>query len=239
MNTQTRRQREYLEREQRFIDCARSIIRQDGVSALTMDRIAELTEYAKGTVYKHFSCKEDILCGLCLDSLNHLQELFYRAQQFQGNNRERIICFALAYQLYTAKFPEEFDLLIASRTNNVREKASAERLQQMDQVDTLVLGHMRSIIEQAISAGDLRLAHKMKLDDLCFGLWSISFGLLALDHARDMVKNLDLTHGDQSILNQITCLLDGYGWHPLSTEFDFSSTHGAAFDYLQNYISKD
>ena len=49
VNTLSRRQRDFLQREQLFLDTARQILRRDGIAHLTMDRIAELTEYAVGT----------------------------------------------------------------------------------------------------------------------------------------------------------------------------------------------
>lgn len=239
MNTQTRRQREFEQREQLFIDTARNIIRQDGLSVLTMDKIAEQTEYAKGTVYKHFSCKEDILCSLCLDSLGHLNQIFTLAEQFAGSSRDQILCLGIGYQIYTEHFPEEFDLLIAARTNNIREKASPERLEKMDQVDTLVIDHMRGIITRAMQQGDLTLPDTSTTDDLCYGLWAMSFGLLVLDHAKNMVNGLSLSSSEQLMMTQMNCLLDGYGWHPLSTEQNYQDTVARIFHYLQTNVSTD
>jgi len=239
LNTQTRRQREFEQREQLFIDTARSIIRQDGHSGLTMDKIAELTEYAKGTVYKHFTCKEDILCGLCLDSLGHLHKMFSLAETFQGTSREQIMCLGIGYQLYTLSYPEEFDLLIAARTNNIREKASPERLEKMKQVDNLVINHMRGVIDHAVQCGDLQLPKASTIDDICYGLWAMNFGLLVLDHARDMVNGLTLSPSHHLVLSQISCLLDGYNWQPLSTEKDYSATIEAAYNHLHQPSSTD
>ena len=232
MNTQSRRQREFEQRELLFVNAARDIIRSEGVSALTMDKIAELTEYAKGTVYKHFTCKEDILCALCLDSLGHMYDLFQRALTWEGCSREKIICIGVGYQLYTRRCPEEFDLLIAARTNNIREKASPERLERMDQVDSLVMNAIRAVIQLAIDKGDLTLKNNVLIDDLCFGLWSMSFGLLVLDHARDMISGLQLSPSDELMLTQMTNLLDGYQWHPLSSEQDYHGAYQRALEYL-------
>lgn len=233
MNTQSRRQREFEQRELLFLNTARDIIRSEGISALTMDKIAELTEYAKGTVYKHFSCKEDILCGLCLDSLGHMHGLFQHAITWEGTSRDKIICIAAGYHLYTQRFPEEFDLLIAARTNNIREKASAERLERMDQVDSLVMNAIRAVIQLGIDCGDLKLNDHLLIDDLCFGLWSLSFGLLVLDHARDMICGLQLSPANELMLTQMSCLLDGYNWHPLGTECDYRAVYQSALQYLE------
>ena len=239
MNTQSRRQREFEQREKLFLDTARNIIRSEGISALTMDKIAEQTEYAKGTVYKHFTCKEDILCGLCLDSLGLMYDMFQQALTWEGNSREKIICIGVGYQLYTQHFPEEFDLLIAARTNNIREKASPERLERMDQVDTLVMNAIRAVIELGIKDGDLTLRAGIKVDDLCLGLWAMSFGLLVLDSARDLISGLELTETNTLLLHQMACLLDGYHWKPLSTEYDYQNTYLNTFQHLEQLLAKD
>ena len=239
MNTQSRRQWEFEQREKLFLDTARSIIRSEGISALTMDKIAEQTEYAKGTVYKHFTCKEDILCGLCLDSLGLMYEMFQQALTWDGNSREKIICIGVGYQLYTQHFPEEFDLLIAARTNNIREKASPERLERMDQVDTLVMNAIRAVIELGINDGDLTLRAGTKVDDLCLGLWAMSFGLLVLDSARDLISGLELSETNTLLLHQMACLLDGYHWKPLATEHDYQDTYLKTFQHLEQLLAKD
>lgn len=233
MNTQSRRQREFEQREALFLNTSRDIIRSEGISSLTMDKIAELTEYAKGTVYKHFSCKEDILCGLCLDSLGHMHGLFQQALTWDGCSREKILCIGVGYQLYTQRFPEEFDLLIAARTNNIREKASTERMERMDQVDTLVMNAIRAVIQQGIDCGDLNLSEHVLIDDLCFGLWSLSFGLLVLDHARDMISGLQVSTTNDLVLSQMSCLLDGYNWRPLGSEHDYRAVYQSALKYLE------
>lgn len=214
------------------MDTARNVIRAEGLSSLTMEKIAELTEYAKGTVYKHFSCKEDILCGLCLDGLGHLLKQFERASQYPGSSRERIISLGVAYKMFTLQYPEEFDLLISTRTNNIREKASPERMQQMDRLDTLIMDQIRNLIAQAIGQGDLSLTGSMRTDDICLGLWGMSFGLLILDQAKPLIKSLQASDTDQLMLSQIGCLMDGYGWHPLSADHDYNETYSKVLTFL-------
>ncbi|MBX7259264.1 MAG: TetR/AcrR family transcriptional regulator [Candidatus Hydrogenedentes bacterium] len=40
---------------------------KSGYHGLTMGRLAEAAECAKGTVYQHFSCKEDLSVALAAD----------------------------------------------------------------------------------------------------------------------------------------------------------------------------
>ncbi|MGC1509099.1 TetR/AcrR family transcriptional regulator [Ketobacter nezhaii] len=232
MNTQSRRQREFRQREQKFVNAARDIIRRESVSNLTMDKIAELTEYAKGTVYKHFSCKEDILCGLCLDGLEHLLNQFEFSTTFPGTCRERILCLAMSYKQFTLQFPEEFDLLISCRTDNIRDKASPLRMQQLDELEQQIIDLLKNLISQAIEKDDLCLPDNMKQDDICFGLWAMTFGMLTLDRTDPTVRSLQSSDTDQLIRSQIGCLLDGYGWAPLSRNHDYDLTYNNILAFL-------
>ena len=56
----SRKQREFLQREQLILDTAQNMLHQNGYVQLTMERIAEAVEYSKGTIYNHFASKEDI-----------------------------------------------------------------------------------------------------------------------------------------------------------------------------------
>lgn len=224
MNTLSRRQRDFLQREQLFLDTARQILRSDGIANLTMDRIAELTEYAKGTVYKHFTCKEDILCGLCLECMRHLAALFEQAGNLGGNSREQIMAIGTAYQIFTQRYPEEFDLLIATRTNNIRQKAAPQRVEDMSNADKVVQNQLRTVVRRAIADGMLVLPPHIGVDELCFTLWAMGFGILMLDQAKDVTTELQLPPARQMLFSQINLLLDGYGWKPLSSEFDYQQS---------------
>src|SRR3984885_3865421 len=88
--TLTRKQREIQGREGRILEVARTMIVEDGYHGLSMDRIAEALEYSKGTIYQHFSCKEDILMALANQAIERRLEMFRRAAAFRGKSRERM-----------------------------------------------------------------------------------------------------------------------------------------------------
>ena len=49
-----------------------------GYAGLSMDRLAEATEYSKGTVYQHFSTKEDLVMALASQTMEQRVSLFER-----------------------------------------------------------------------------------------------------------------------------------------------------------------
>ncbi|MCA9258394.1 MAG: helix-turn-helix transcriptional regulator, partial [Planctomycetales bacterium] len=79
MKTLTRKQRELQEREARILEVSREVVVREGYHGLSMDRVAEALEYSKGTIYNHFSCKEDIILALAVQTTEKRTELFERA----------------------------------------------------------------------------------------------------------------------------------------------------------------
>jgi AcrR family transcriptional regulator len=62
MGIAERKERELRRREQEILAAALQLFQGDGWQAVTIERIAQEAEIGKGTVYLHFSSKEDI-CG--------------------------------------------------------------------------------------------------------------------------------------------------------------------------------
>src|ERR1700739_1645583 len=102
-----RKQREVQGREGRILEVARAMIVEDGYHGLSMERIAEALEYSKGTIYQHFSCKEEILMALVNQSMDRRLDLFRRAAAFRGGSRERITAIGAACELFFQLYPDD------------------------------------------------------------------------------------------------------------------------------------
>ena len=102
-----RKRRAFREREALFLDTARQILLDRGYLGLTMDRIAEATEYSKGTVYLHFANKEEVLAGLAQRLVETKLDLFQRASTLAGRPRERCLAIGVGSALWAALYPED------------------------------------------------------------------------------------------------------------------------------------
>ena len=125
--TLSRKQREIQGREGRILEVARSMIVQDGYHGLSMDRIAEALEYSKGTIYQHFSCKEEILMALVNQSMDRRLDLFRRAAAFRGGSRERMAAIGAACELFFQLYPDHFHIEHTIRITSIKEKTSEQR----------------------------------------------------------------------------------------------------------------
>ena len=101
----SRKQREIKERELRILEVSRPMVITQGYHGLSMDRIAETLEYSKGTIYNHFSCKEEIIIALAVETMEQRFSLFERASSFNGQPRERLTAVGIAAEYFVKLFP--------------------------------------------------------------------------------------------------------------------------------------
>lgn len=66
------KKRRFLEREQRIVDLALELLLRDGIDQVTVSTIADAVGIGKGTVYKHFQSKSELLARIVLDYEHHL-----------------------------------------------------------------------------------------------------------------------------------------------------------------------
>ncbi len=73
-----RKEREFIRREQEILEAALSLFEGPDWEQVTVAEIASKAEIGKGTVYKHFSCKEDIYARLALNFHSDLLQAFHQ-----------------------------------------------------------------------------------------------------------------------------------------------------------------
>ncbi|MGB0465927.1 MAG: TetR/AcrR family transcriptional regulator [Pontibacterium sp.] len=210
-------------REQDLICTALNIISTEGVSGLTMDKLVAQVPYSKGTVYKHFSCKEDLLTALCNNSLKKLSSLFERALTFEGNSREKMLSVGFAYFLHSQLNATEFMLVISAKTPGIREKSTAKRQEQHLSLENGLMSSMLEVITLGLSSGELALQPHLSPPQIAFSLWAMSFGTIALLHQSldQCVMRTDMVL-ERELVNHNNLLLDGLGWQP------FTQAHNGA-----------
>lgn len=223
MATSTRKQREWQQREDLILDVARQMLLEGGYLGLTMDRIAEAVEYSKGTIYQHFSCKEEVMGALCVQSLEQMGALFEQAATFKGRTRERLMAIGVAYDLFVQLYPHHFQSAQILQTASIRDKMSAERLQRLEACDHRCLEIVSGIIRDGIAQGDLVLPAWSSPEQLTFGLWAMASGAHAIMACKPL-DSLGIERPHDTLNNNYHIMLDGVGWQPLSHVWDYEQT---------------
>ena len=221
MVNETRKEREYLYREQRILDIARPVIVQEGYHALNMNRIAEQLEYSKGTVYNHFPCKEEIILALAIQTLEQRTEMFQRAARYKGRSRERMQAIGVACELFSRMYPEHFMVEQLVRIPSIWDKTSPVRQQGLYRGETCCLTLVSGIVHEAVGSQDLTLPEGLLPEELVFGLWSMTFGAYSMLATNSNLPALGILHGYEAVRSHLRHMLDGYGWRPLDSEHDY------------------
>ncbi len=232
--TQTRKQREIAERHQLILDAARRLLLERGYVGLSMDRIAAAIEYSKGTIYQHFSCKEEVVFALAIQTAEQRYALFARAATLPGRPRERMMALGVAAELFFERWPDHF-LAEQTALAAVREKVSPARQGELHVCQANCMGIASGIVRDAVAAGDLVLPEGRTAEALSFGLWAMSLGAFTFlschsgptDHLGLGADPLEALRRNQHRL------LDGYGWRPLTEEWDYDSTRARARALLE------
>lgn len=220
----TPRSKARQQREQQLLELAQQILRQDGFTGLTMDRLASLSDVSKGTLYNHFSSKEDVLTALSVDSLQRLLQLFQYASTFSGHSRERALALHHAYHKFSAAEPTLFLCLLSAATPGVMEKSSPARLQQRQQLEMQLLQYCQLVLSEALADGSLQLPVGVSLEQWSFINWALAFGCNALFvPLRQLGLFADLAAPHVN-LHSINLLFDGMGWLPLSSGWDYQQS---------------
>jgi AcrR family transcriptional regulator len=231
MKTASRKQLEIDRREHDVLDVARQMVLAGGYHGLNMDRIARELACSKGTIYNHFSCKEEILIALANATMDKRSDMFERAAAFRGGTRERMTSVGVAQELFVALYPDHFKVEQIVRASSIWEKTSEKRREKLNAAEGRCMGITSGVVRDAIAYGDLDLADELSAEEVVFGLWSMGLGAFNLAFTSGSLQQLGVREPVDSLRKNYNALLDGLGWRPLSSDFDL--------DQLRERIQRD
>jgi len=221
METLTRKQREIQEREALILAAAHKLLLERGYLGVTMDRIAQQIEYSKGTVYQHFSSKEDVLVALAGQTTQTRADLFTRAAAFRGNTRDRMTAVGVADDLFVRLYPEHWQAEHIIRAASIQSKAARERLKELESTEHQCFLALAEILGDALKQGDIECTEEQVPQFISYGLWSLSFGSHFIAASNPNLGSKGLDNETEMLNRNYHALLDGYGWKPLSKDADY------------------
>lgn len=217
METLSPKKLEIQEREQKILTVARSVVVREGYQALSMERIADAVEYSRGTIYNHFSCKEDIVIALAEKGAAKRVDMFRAAASYQDNSRFRMLAICYAAERFVSEFPDFFLFEQIFNLESVREKTSPERNQLILTCEIQCMEIVTGIVRDAMAHGDLTLPAEITPERLVFGLWALTTGAYGLAFTSQSLSQIGIDNPFTIVRSHVSHLLDGYGWSPLSS----------------------
>jgi len=220
MKTLTPKKREIAEREAKILAVARPMVVREGYHGLNMDRIAEKVNYSKGTIYNHFSCKEEIVIALAIEGAAKRVELFQQAAQFKGCARHRMIAIIAAAEKFVRDYPDYFQFENILQLASVIEKTSEKRRAVVRGCEMQCMSVVAGIVRDAIAAEDFELPKGFSPEKLVFGFWSLTSGAYSIALASDSLEQMGMQDPFETVRRHTEALLDGFDWHPLTRDYD-------------------
>ncbi len=215
MKTPTPKQLEIRTREQRILSLAVPIIREGGLTALSMDSIAREMRYARGTIYNHFPNKEDIALSLAARAVRRRLMLFEYSATLSTQPRERIAAIGIACEVYADRMPDDFQIEQMVRHDTIWPKSSTGRRDVLLKCEGQCILQVGFSIQAAIETGDLVLPRGGSVEDIVFGLWSLVYGGLVLEATSPSLASSGIMQARVAIRRNCNAMLDGLGWQPL------------------------
>jgi AcrR family transcriptional regulator len=217
------KQLEIAARGENLLRIARKLILEHGVQGLTMERLAAATPYSKGTIYQHFRSRDDILATLCIVMGELRLDMFERASRFAGRSRERAVAankgHSLLFQIHRELWQAE--QLISEV--HLRAKLSPERRAALDLINSKCFDTYMGILRDGIAAGDLTPPLGLGPEQLLIGMIGSTRGLYGI-WASDSPVQTWVNDSSDLHFKLISAFFDGFGWKPLSHEWDYSKT---------------
>jgi len=207
------------ERELYIINSAVLLIQKNGIENLTMDKVVAQVPFSKGTVYKHFISKEDLLLAIGNYATELLADLFYRAYQFKGGARSRMLLLNFSYLIYAMLYPALFQTALCAKSPNVVGKSSDKNITESERLEVKLMTSIHGIVEDGLKDSTLSLPFNMDIQQLCFSNWSMAYGTITLlsGEVEECSGRTSLIV-ERELFNISNMLHDGMGWKPLTKE---------------------
>jgi len=214
MSTTDRRQKAFAEREQILLDGAHYLISREGLLNLQMHRVAQHCDYSVGTLYQHFSSKEDMLLALLTERIGDRLGLFARVADWDAGSREQLVGLVVADVIFARQQPLFFHLQQYLSTQVISATISEARREQAMAAHKPLADLFQGVIVEALARGDLP-ASGMTPIQIGSGLWALGEGIHTLAHAEGLMDAYQLGRPYALLFHHFHALLNGLGWQPL------------------------
>jgi AcrR family transcriptional regulator len=175
--TARRRMREKVARRQSILDAAGGLFLEQGVSATTMDQIADRAELSKGAIYLYFSSKEELCLALLVEASQVFVNEMKQARAIEAPPLAELQQLIEAYYDFYRRRPDYFRLLFVIEHQPYRGQVADELRTQWTALGKEGLEILADVIERGVAQGVLRPCDSWTT---AVSLWAAVTGALVL-----------------------------------------------------------
>lgn len=224
MDIQLSKKQAILQREQQILKLSRQMVVDSGYHGLSLDTLSSELGVSRGTIYNHFTCKEEILLALVIETMDRRREMFQHAAAFAGPPRVRIAALGVAAEIFVRLYPDHFLVEQIVKSDSIWDKTSAERQSKMKICQVQCVGICAGIVRDGIAQGHLKLQEGATAEAVVFGLWSMAEGAYSIIATSDAMSDLGIVEPFMAVRDNWQRMLDGYRWEPMASEYDYPTS---------------
>ncbi|WP_299519295.1 TetR/AcrR family transcriptional regulator [Winogradskyella sp.] len=101
-----------LFRKEQIINASDAVLQDVGVNDFTIDKVVEYLDIAKGTVYKYFESKDDVLAEVATKALNMLLNYFKMSERNSPKGPEQTKAIIMSSYHYSIDYSKYFELIV-------------------------------------------------------------------------------------------------------------------------------
>jgi AcrR family transcriptional regulator len=211
-----RKQNQIAERETEILRIAGEILASHGLEALTMEKILERVDFSKGTLYNHFTCREDLLVAFHAKCFADHLEFFARGALFRGRSRERFMAAGMGHEIKCRLDPQPFRFDL---TEDILRAASERWRDAFAELHRDTMGIFVGIARDGIASGDLPA--RFTPEFVASTTWALCIGADALHDGGMIFRGTSAADFADVRRDMVLALEDGFEWRPLSREHDY------------------
>lgn len=146
----TRKQREFARREQEILAAAISLFEDPHWETVTVEKISKKAEIGKGTVYKHFTSKDEIYAGISINFMKRILSA-YRID----DERPKIIdgikeLISTSFEMFLNN-PAEARVSLYCKRGDFRERLTSELRAEFEAIDEQFSNYVGTILQKGIN----------------------------------------------------------------------------------------
>jgi TetR/AcrR family transcriptional regulator, fatty acid metabolism regulator protein len=141
-------------REREILDAARKIIARHGIQGTTIDRVAEMANVAKGTIYLYFPSKDDLVQAALLTGLRAMTNETLASDDPSKPPLERIRNLILADHRTLASNQDFLKTLLIGNSMELDLESASGR--EFVRVYRAFLDFTAAILREAVASGAIR-----------------------------------------------------------------------------------
>ena len=171
MGVLERKQREKAQRELSILEAAKKAFLAKGLITATIDDIAAEAELGKGTLYRHYRSKEDIMLAISEQAVRELHALYAAASAGDASGLEKVLRMMRAYYSFVMANPAYFGFIAFFESPLPTTNAGVVYETTMATYELF-----KAVFQQGITDGSMRADLKPEL--MANTLWASSYGMM-------------------------------------------------------------